>query len=72
MTQWLAQVQRFVEKLGALGELSDEQYIALADLEPLGEELDLIPGPARRALPWVLRVGQLLLGHWECVEDEYE
>jgi hypothetical protein len=44
--------------------------MALADLEALSEELDLAPTPARRALPWVLRVERWLLGHWEGIQDE--
>jgi hypothetical protein len=66
----LAQVQQLVERLEALGGLTDEQYMALADLEALSEELDLAPTPARRALPWVLRVERWLLGHWEGIQDE--
>lgn len=53
-----------------LGGLTDEQQITLADLEALGQELDLPTAPARRALPWVLRVERLLLGRWEEVKDE--
>jgi transposase-like protein len=67
--QLLGQVQRLVERLEALGGLTDEQQIALADLEALGKGLHLRPAPARRALPWVLRVEQLLFGRWEWVED---
>jgi transposase-like protein len=68
--QLLVQVQRLVEQLEALGALTDEQQIKIADLEALCTELDLEPTPARRALPWVLRVERLLFGHWELVEDE--
>jgi hypothetical protein len=68
--QLLGQVQRLVERLEALGGLTDEQQIALADLEALCRELHLEPARSRRALPWVLRVEQLLFGHWGWVEDE--
>ncbi len=68
--QLLGQMQRLVERLEALGGLTDEQQIALADLEALCDELHLRSAPARRALPWILRVERLLLGHWEWVEDE--
>jgi transposase-like protein len=68
--QLLGQVQRLVKRLEALGGLSDEQQIVVADLEALGDELHLQPAPACRPLPWVLRVEQLLFGHWEWVEDE--
>jgi len=68
--QLLGQVQRLVERLEALGGLTDEQQIALADLEALCDELQLEPARPRRALPWVLRVERLLFGHWEWVENE--
>jgi hypothetical protein len=32
--------------------------------------MDLEPAPARRPLPWMLRIERVLLGHWESVEDE--
>jgi transposase-like protein len=68
--QLLGQVQRLVGRLEALGGLTEEQQIALADLEALGDEWHLRPAPARRPLPWVLRVERLLWGHWQGVEDE--
>jgi len=67
--QLLEQIQRLVERLEALEELTEEQQIEIADLEALCDELHLEPPPARRALPWVLRVERLLFGHWETVED---
>jgi transposase-like protein len=67
--QLLAQVAGLVEQLEALGGLTPEQQIALADLEALGEELNLRPASARRPLPWVLQLEHLLFGHWEWVDD---
>jgi transposase-like protein len=67
--QLLGRVQQLVERLEALGGLTDEQQIALADLEALGDAWHLEPARPRRALPWVLRVERLLWGHWEGVED---
>ena len=66
--QLLEQVQRLVERLEALEGLTEEQQIEIADLEALCHELHLEPPPARRALPWILRVERLLFGHWETVE----
>jgi len=68
--QLLGQVQRSTERLEALGGLTDEQQIEIADLEASCKELHLEPAPARRALPWVLCVERLLFGRWELVEDE--
>lgn len=67
--QLLAQVERLVEQLEALGGLRDEERIGLADLGALCDELDLRPASTVRPLPWMLRIERVLLGHWEEVED---
>ena len=67
--QLLAQVQRLVTQLEALGGLPSEQQVALTDLETLCEELELRPAEPRRPLLWVFQVEHLLFGHWEWVED---
>lgn len=68
--QLLAQIQELVKQLEVLGGLTPERQIALADLEELSAELGLHPTAAHRPLPWVLRLEQLLFGHWEDEEDE--
>jgi transposase-like protein len=67
--QLLTQVQQLVAQLEAQGGLPSEQQVTLADLEALGEELELRPAEPRRPLPWVLQVEHFLFGHWEWVED---
>jgi transposase-like protein len=67
--QLLAQVQRLVEQLEALGGVTPEQQVALVDLEALCEELELRPAAARRPLPWVLWLEHVLLGKWQWVDD---
>jgi transposase-like protein len=67
--QLLAQVQGLVERLEALGGVTPEQQIALADLEALCEELGLRAAVARHPLPWVRQLEHLLFGHWERVAD---
>jgi len=69
VSQLLAQVQGLVERLEAVGGLTPEEKINLADLEALCEELNLRPAVARRPLPRVLQVEHLLFGHWEWVDD---
>ena len=69
VSQLLAQVQGLVERLEALGGLTLEQHIALANLEALCGELDLRPAVAHRPLPWVWQLERLLFGHWEWVDD---
>jgi len=65
----LAQVQGLVEQLEAVGGLTPEQQMELADLDALCEELDLRPAAMRRPLPWMLQLEWLLFGHWEWVDD---
>ena len=67
--QLLTQVETLVEQLEALGGLTPEEQIEWADLKALSQELGLRFFSVRRALPWVLRLEQLLFGHWEPVED---
>jgi transposase-like protein len=69
VSQLLGQMQALVEQLETLGGLTPEQSINLADLEALCEELDLCPAVARRPLPWLLQLEQLLFGHWKWVDD---
>ncbi len=68
--QLLAQVERLIERLDRMGGLPEEQQVELADLEGLCEALDLRPTPPPRRLPWMLRIEQVLVGHWEAMEDE--
>ena len=67
--QLLAQVQRLVEQVEALGGLTPKVQSAIADLEAKSEELDLRPTEVLRPLPWMLQVERLLFGHWELVAD---
>jgi transposase-like protein len=73
--KWLVEhlltcVQRLVEHLEALDGLPQEEGVGLADLKALCEQMDLEPAPARRPLPWMLRIERVLSGYWEPVEDE--
>ena len=68
--QLLALVQRLVERLERAGGLPDEEQVELADLKALCGALDLQPPPPPRPLPWILRIEQVLLGHWEAVDQE--
>jgi hypothetical protein len=67
--QLLGQVERLVERLEALGQLTPQERVPMADLRALGEELSLRPAVPRRALPWVYQVESLLLGRWELLDD---
>jgi transposase-like protein len=67
--QLLAQVQTLAEQLEALGSLTVEQQVSLADLQALCEQLELRPATTRRCLPWMLQVERWLWDHWEPIED---
>jgi transposase-like protein len=67
--QLLAQVEGLVERLEALGGLTTEQHMALADLEVQCAELELRPAEAVRPLPWLFQVERMLFGQWELVDD---
>jgi len=67
--QLLAQVRDLVEQLEALGGLTPEQQMALADLEAQCTELELRPAEAFRPLARVLQLERFLFGHWELMDD---
>ena len=67
--QLLAQVEGLVEQLEALGGLTTEQQMALADLEAQCAELELHPAEAVRPLPWLFQVERMLFGQWELVDE---
>jgi hypothetical protein len=67
--QLLAQVERLVEQLEALGGLTPEEQIERADLEALSKELGIQSFSVRRALPWAMQLERQLFGCWEQVED---
>jgi transposase-like protein len=67
--QLLAQVAGLVAQVEALGGLTTEQRVALADLEAQCGELGLRPAQAVRPLPWLFQVERLLFGQWEWVDD---
>jgi transposase-like protein len=70
VSQLLAQVQAFVDRLEKVGERTPEQRMTLADLEALSQELDICPAAAHTPLPWMLQVEHMLFGHWEPVADD--
>jgi transposase-like protein len=69
VSQLLGQVQRLVERLEALGGLTPQEEVPLADLKALCEGLELRPAVARRALPWLYQLEHMLFGRWELVDD---
>ena len=67
--QLLAQVRELLGRLEAGHALPVEVRTSLADLTTLASEAGSPPPPPVKALPWLLRVEQVLLGDWQAVMD---
>jgi transposase-like protein/DNA-directed RNA polymerase subunit RPC12/RpoP len=66
----LRQVQLLLKCLEAGQALPHEERIALADVQALAEEAGTELSPPLKAVPWLLRVEQVLFGAWQVVEDD--
>ena len=66
----LRQVQFLLECLETDQVLPHEERIALADVQALAQEAGTEPPPPLKAVPWLLRVEQVLFGAWQVVEDD--
>ncbi len=66
----LRQVQRLRECLETGQVLPPEERIALTDVEALAQEAGIEPPPPLKAVPWLLRVEQVLFGAWQRVEED--
>ena len=67
--QLLAQVRELLGRLEAGQALPAEVRTTLADLTTLASAAGALPPPPIKALPWLLRVEQVLLGDWQAVTD---
>jgi hypothetical protein len=69
VTQLLGQVRALLGHLETGQPLPTEVRTTLADLTTLASEAGAVPPPPVKALPWLWRVEQVLLGHWQAVTD---
>jgi len=69
VAQLLAQVRELLGRLEAGQALPAEVRTTLADLTTLASEVGGLPPAPVKALPWLLRVEQVLLGDWQTVTD---
>jgi len=69
VAQLLGQVRALLERLEAGQALPAEVRTTLAALTTLASEAGALPPPPVKALPWLLRVEQALLGDWQTVTD---
>ena len=67
--QLLGQIRALLDRLDAGQALPAEVRTTLADLTTLASVAEPLPPPPVKALPWLLRVEQVLLGDWSAVTD---
>jgi transposase-like protein len=67
--QLLSMVESLVARLEAGGGVTPEEQLALSDIQTLTREAGMVSIPPLKALPWMLRVEQVLFGEWQAVED---
>jgi len=71
VAQLLVQVETLLEKLETGGALTPQERVEIADLQVVGDEIDVAAAaPALPGVPWLLRVERVLFGPWELVTDE--
>jgi DNA-directed RNA polymerase subunit RPC12/RpoP len=68
--QLLALLETLLAKLEAGQGLTPEEHLDLADLQTFCAEVGLVPQPPLKALPWMMRVEQVLFGEWKAITDE--
>ncbi len=69
VSQLLAQLRDLVGRLESGQELTAEVQRSVADLMVLAAEAGVVAPPPVKALPWLLRVEQVVFGHWHMVSD---
>jgi transposase-like protein len=69
VAQLLSQVRALLDHLETGHPLPTEVRTALADVTTLASAVGALPPAPVKALPWLLRVEQVLLGDWQAVTD---
>jgi transposase-like protein len=68
--QLLAMQEQLLARLEELEGITAEEQVAVDELRSLATELGVAAAPPLKALPWMLRVEQVLFGAWQAVEDD--
>jgi transposase-like protein len=68
--QLLAMQEQLLARLEALEGLTPEEHLAVDEVQTLAAEVGVAGAPPLKALPWMLRVEQVLFGDWQAVEDD--
>lgn len=69
VTQLLTQVRDLLAQLESAGQLPMHAQVAVSDLAALAAAAGVLAEPPLKALPWLLRLEQLVLGDWQLVTD---
>jgi transposase-like protein len=68
--QLLSQIETLLARLEAGQGLTPQEQLSLTEVKTLAAEAGLRAAPPLKALPWLLRVEQVLFGQWQAVTDE--
>src|SRR5574341_1296388 len=69
VSQLLALVEQLLAQVEGGEPLTPQQQLEVADLQTLVAGTGLTPTPALKALPWLLRLEQVVVGQCQAVED---
>jgi hypothetical protein len=70
VAQLMGQIETLLARLEAGEGLTGQEQVSLTELQTLAAEAGVTGPPPVKALPWLLRVEQLLFGQWQPVTDE--
>jgi hypothetical protein len=70
VSQLLSQVETLLVSLENGVGLTPQQRLSLSEVKTLAAEAGFTAPPPIKALPWLLRVEQLLFGQWQTVTDD--
>jgi transposase-like protein len=70
VSQLLKTVELLLTRLEAGEGLTSEEQVQLSEVETLVAECDIQVEPPLKALPWLLRVEQVVFGQWQALDDD--
>lgn len=68
--QLLSQIETLLARLEAGAGLTPQEQVSLTEVQTLAAEAGVTAPPPLKALPWLLRVEQVLFGQWQTVTDQ--
>lgn len=68
--QLLSQIETLLARLEAGEGLTPQEQVNLTEVQTLAAEVGMAAPPPVKALPWLLRVEQVLFGQWQAVTDD--